>query len=253
MPTPTEQLSASQRLERLVARTTRLHRLTAHLSRALRVSEVAEIVVDDGTSALDAHSGAIWRLDPTTQRLILLRALKYPPEALATLEQLTLDPQLPIADAVVRCEPVWLSSRADYESRYPVSAARTREMGPQEYSVAALPIVINGHAAGVIAFTFSTEHEFDEDERTYLTFLALHCSQGLERARLYESETAARERVQFLAKASVVLGSSLDYEETLRNVASLAVPKIGDWCGVELVDPEDATAKQVAVAHVSNT
>jgi K+-sensing histidine kinase KdpD len=32
----------------------------------------------------------------------------------------------------------------------------------------------------------------------------------------------------------------------LRTVASLAVPTIGDWCGVELVD-EDGASKQVAV------
>ena len=30
--------------------------------------------------------------------------------------------------------------------------------------------------------------------------------------------------------------SSLDYQETLRNVAWLAVPEIADWCAVDLVD-----------------
>ena len=53
----------------------------------------------------------------------------------------------------------------------------------------------------------------------------------------------------FLAQASGVLASSLDYEQTLRNVAELAVPDIADWCAVDLVDP-DGDRIPVAVAHV---
>ncbi len=53
---------------------------------------------------------------------------------------------------------------------------------------------------------------------------------------------------QFLAQASVMLASSLDYETTLANVARLAVPEIGDWCAVDLLTPE-GTIKRLAVAH----
>ena len=56
-------------------------------------------------------------------------------------------------------------------------------------------------------------------------------------------------RGAFLADASAVLASSLDYEQTLRNVAELAVPEVADWCAVDLVD-EDGGRKPVAVAHV---
>jgi PAS domain S-box-containing protein len=56
-------------------------------------------------------------------------------------------------------------------------------------------------------------------------------------------------RNAFLAEASAVLASSLDYEQTLRNVAELAVPNIADWCAVDLLD-EDGDRKSVAVAHV---
>jgi PAS domain S-box-containing protein len=53
----------------------------------------------------------------------------------------------------------------------------------------------------------------------------------------------------FLADASAALASSLDYEQTLRNVAQLAVPGIADWCAVDLVD-DDGDRRTVAVAHV---
>ena len=57
-------------------------------------------------------------------------------------------------------------------------------------------------------------------------------------------------RSAFLAQASTVLASSLDYEQTLRNVAELAVPEaIPDWCAVDLVDA-DGDRRTVAVAHV---
>ncbi|MGA2924814.1 MAG: SpoIIE family protein phosphatase [Solirubrobacteraceae bacterium] len=59
----------------------------------------------------------------------------------------------------------------------------------------------------------------------------------------------AERQVAFLAQASDVLASSLDYEQTLRNVARLAVPDIADWCAVDLVD-EEGERRQVAIAHV---
>ncbi|MDQ6778866.1 MAG: PAS domain S-box protein [Actinomycetota bacterium] len=59
----------------------------------------------------------------------------------------------------------------------------------------------------------------------------------------------AEQRGAFLAEASEVLASSLDYEQTLRNVAQLAVPEVADWCAVDLVD-ENGDRIKVAVAHV---
>jgi PAS domain S-box-containing protein len=54
---------------------------------------------------------------------------------------------------------------------------------------------------------------------------------------------------QFLARASAILGSSLDHESTLKQIAQLAVPDIADWCAVELVGA-DGDLRQVAAAHV---
>jgi two-component system, cell cycle sensor histidine kinase and response regulator CckA len=54
-------------------------------------------------------------------------------------------------------------------------------------------------------------------------------------------------RARFLAEASRILASSLDYEQTLRNVAELAVPELADWCAVDLL--EDGAVRRVAVHH----
>jgi PAS domain S-box-containing protein len=57
------------------------------------------------------------------------------------------------------------------------------------------------------------------------------------------------ERLRFLAEASVVLDSSLDYAATLERVAHLAVPLLADWCQVDVFDAEDRF-RTVATAHV---
>jgi PAS domain S-box-containing protein len=69
-----------------------------------------------------------------------------------------------------------------------------------------------------------------------------------ERRALLEAERAARLRADFLARAGELLDASLDFEQTLVNVANIAVPEIADWCSVSTVD-ESGALRQVAVAH----
>ena len=61
---------------------------------------------------------------------------------------------------------------------------------------------------------------------------------------LKEGEEAQR----FLAEASRVLAGSLDYGQTLKTAAQLAVPEIADWCGIDLLG-DNGDVHQVAVAH----
>ncbi|HWW76735.1 MAG TPA: ATP-binding protein, partial [Pyrinomonadaceae bacterium] len=56
------------------------------------------------------------------------------------------------------------------------------------------------------------------------------------------------ERLRFLAEASRVLGSSLDYETTLAGLARLAVSALADYCLVDLVD-DDGRVRRVAATH----
>jgi PAS domain S-box-containing protein len=61
----------------------------------------------------------------------------------------------------------------------------------------------------------------------------------VKRAQLAES---------FLAEASRVLASSMDYAETLQQIARLAVPQIADWCAVDVLG-ERGEIERVAVHH----
>jgi PAS domain S-box-containing protein len=55
---------------------------------------------------------------------------------------------------------------------------------------------------------------------------------------------------QYLAEASQVLSSSLDYQTILANLAQLAVPQLADWCTVQLVE-DDGSVQSLATAHVN--
>ncbi len=54
-------------------------------------------------------------------------------------------------------------------------------------------------------------------------------------------------RHAFLARASAILSTSLDYETTLASVAELCVPDLGDWCAIDVLENDEL--KRVAVVH----
>jgi PAS domain S-box-containing protein len=80
---------------------------------------------------------------------------------------------------------------------------------------------------------------------------------GNRRLRLIlANDVTERKRVdeenQFLAEASAILGSSLDSEATLGELARLAVPKLGDSCAIDVVDRQ-GTPIRVAAAEANRS
>ena len=59
----------------------------------------------------------------------------------------------------------------------------------------------------------------------------------------------AEDASRFLAEASVVLASSLDDTALLEQLAQLAVPRLADWCAVDMIEANGAF-RRLAVAHV---
>jgi PAS domain S-box-containing protein len=64
-----------------------------------------------------------------------------------------------------------------------------------------------------------------------------------------DDQWRASDALRFLDEAGALLSSSLDYEATLAAVTRLAVPRLADWCAIELAE-EAGTSRQVGVAHV---
>jgi PAS domain S-box-containing protein len=66
-----------------------------------------------------------------------------------------------------------------------------------------------------------------------------------------KAEREARARADFLVRAGEILDASLDYEETLANVARIAVPDVADWCVLNVLD-ESGELRRVATAHADS-
>lgn len=56
------------------------------------------------------------------------------------------------------------------------------------------------------------------------------------------------ERLAFLYKAGEMLNSSLDYSQTLANIAKMITPQIADWCIIDEIQ-EEGTLKHTVVSH----
>ena len=63
-----------------------------------------------------------------------------------------------------------------------------------------------------------------------------------------EDRKRAEQTACFLAEASVALAGVVDYEQTLRRIAEMAVPAFADWCAVDMATEGDLL-RRVAVAH----
>lgn len=128
-----------------------------------------------------------------------------------------------------------------------------------------LPVISSGRIVGVFGI-FSTHARGMTDELVArLTAVGVQIGNFIDRRSteerkfsLLDSERAARAsaeqaqaRLQFLSEASTLVAGSLDLEETLSQVAALAVPTLGEWCFIHLSD--GSHAELVAVGHVDQT
>lgn len=130
------------------------------------------------------------------------------------------------------------------------------------------PGILSTFLAAFSAYYLFSQHTLQTDNiftdlRTYLFILeGLLISLVSEarrraeksRGRLLESEKKARlnaekatERSQFLAEASRILSGSIDYKTTLENVAKLLVPKLADWCIIDVLI--DGKYQRLTVLH----
>jgi PAS domain S-box-containing protein len=65
-----------------------------------------------------------------------------------------------------------------------------------------------------------------------------------------DDQKRAADSMSFLAEAGTLLASSsLDYEATLAALTRLVVPRLADWCAIEILK-EDGSTRQLGVAHV---
>jgi signal transduction histidine kinase/CheY-like chemotaxis protein len=106
------------------------------------------------------------------------------------LPRLAVEPGLCEADAVQGRAPVFVASWDDAQEQYWRSATAAADAA--YVSSAVLPLLVEGAPTGVLRFDFSVPVNFDSEYKALLVSVAQHCTQALDRARLYEAEQRAR-------------------------------------------------------------
>ena len=128
-----------------------------------------------------------------------------------------------------------------------------RELGVR--SLIGVPLLRLGELIGVVHAGSYKPNYFSPEDGLLLQLVADRVALSITQSRIFEAERAARrdaetahQQVSFLARASELLGSSLEYEATLVRLAQLAVPALADEVLVDMVG-EDGGLRRVATAH----
>ncbi|HEX8472698.1 MAG TPA: PAS domain S-box protein [Pyrinomonadaceae bacterium] len=64
-----------------------------------------------------------------------------------------------------------------------------------------------------------------------------------------DDQKRAVEKLSCLAEASELLASSLDYMTTIENLTRLVVPRIADWCTIDIIEEDGTTHRLMAHAN----
>jgi signal transduction histidine kinase/GAF domain-containing protein len=202
--------------------------LTSRLSEPLPAEEVGRVVVDHARAAVGAATAIMWTVDDPPTHATMVRAVGQEHAALSQYARIPLEPWLPMGDAILRREPLFFPSRADFRERYErAEKLVSASTNIPNLSYACLPLVVQGRAIGGVSLVFAGERTFDEDERLFLAVLAHHAAQALERAQLLDREKEARRRLESLQQLTSALSSAATIEAVAMLAARLGAQTLG--------------------------
>lgn len=219
-----------------------LQGLAEELAGSATAGEIAEAILGHGMTSLQADGGAVFLLEPADETLRVFAWRGYDAERASMLGRLPLDTAMPATDTARTGQPVFIERPADYVERYGGTIERFG-IATVPRAVAVVPLELEGRRFGVVGFTWDHPHELPDDRRSFVAAIGRLGASAMDRARLFDAERAAlcnaattRERLDLLAEAGRVLGMTLDYETTLRRLAGLALPLLGEVGIVDVID-----------------
>lgn len=112
-----------------------------------------------------------------------------------------------------------------------------------------VPLLARGRTIGALAcMRDSRRSRFDAEDRDLAAELGRRAALALDNVRLFRDQQRANEALQLLADAGAQMAVSLEFDETLSNVAGVVVPRFADWCAIDIKEA-DGSIRHVVVAH----
>jgi signal transduction histidine kinase/CheY-like chemotaxis protein len=222
--------------------------VAARLSSALTAEQVAAIVSAEVLSVLRGHTSvaAIRRGDEV--HIIGISGV-HDPELLGRMSKLSLEVELPIAEAIRTSALVWCGSRAELEERYLAFEQIWRPQGIRAWG--AVPFAFEGRTVGALALAFAEDHPLGPEERELLYGVGQLAAQAIERARLYEAVHAGEERlrVALMAARTATWKVELATMQSTRDASYLALLGLDEAhasADFEPIHPDDRAIARAA-------
>jgi PAS domain S-box-containing protein len=189
-----ETQQAKQAAERSVNRTILLQKITAALSEALTPQQVADVVMNQGITALQATGGSVVLLAEGNTTLKVVQAIGYPQTLINTWATFPITAPNQIAETVRTGQAIFLENLAAMIARYPDLANVVTVMGNNSW--ASIPLIAEGKVIGALGLSFTIGQIFNEEDRGFMLTLGQQCAQAIARAQLYEAEKTARAQAE---------------------------------------------------------
>jgi serine phosphatase RsbU (regulator of sigma subunit) len=220
-----------------------LQEVTQKLASAHTAAEIGAIVTAVATEQLGALSALVMVLGADD----VLRSVASSggrPAGADRYDELPLDADLPGGEAMRTGETIVLHGIAAIAARYPALG----RVYDRDRSLYVAPLVVGDHRLGVLSLNFPADGSLGEESQgAFVGALADALAQALERVLALAQAAEANERLSFLADASIALSATLDYQATVDAVTQLLVPRLADWCLVQVLD--DGELRTVGLQH----
>ena len=181
--------TASGRVRAATDRVEQIQRVTAALAKAVTSDDVVAVVMDAGR-ALGAVGRGVALIDDSREQLTFRALQGYSAEYTARWSAIGLGAVHPAAEVVRGRRPLFLASREELTTRWPVPDLVEAVGASEDRAWALLPLGAGDAPTGVLMFGFPAARDFSLDERGYLELLADQCALAFERAALFEGALA---------------------------------------------------------------
>src|SRR5215831_2380783 len=228
--------------------------VTRALAESSSLSEATPKLLQYVCEAVDWELGELWVVNGDSNTLHIEGSWHVPTYEVEEFEKASrktiLFPGIDLVGRVLSSgQPAWIDNVVD-DTNFPRAPIAAR-VGL--HSAFAFPVRVGENIAGIMAFYNREIVKVDDELLQMFDALGKQVGDFIKRTKAEEErdqlliyERVARseaennaDRIAFLAEASTVLASSLDYHTNLMTVARLAVNRLADWCAVDIVSDEE--------------